>query len=90
MTEHDTWDVRQLCIAIIHQAVVDYERAHSYISKYSGDDQHAQRLLEAKQTIDEVERFFRSRYFEQLNPYPLLTGEGIITKLRKKSIEEIV
>lgn len=86
MTANDTWDVRRLSIAIMRQAVADYVRAHSYISKYSGDDQRAQQVSESKRIIDECERFFRSRYFELLNPYPLLTGEDIITKLRDDSI----
>lgn len=86
MTANDTWDVRRLSIAIIRQAVVDYVRARNYISTYSGDDQRVQQVSHSKRTIDECERFFRSRYFELLNPYPLLTGEDIITKLQDDSI----
>lgn len=78
----DTMSVRPLASAIIGRAIEDYRRAHTYIEKHHDNPRFQLRVDTAKQTIDDCERFFRSEYFELINPFPLITGEDILEKLR--------
>ena len=80
-------EIRRLTSAIIGQAIEDYRRAHSCIEKYHGNPRFQLRVNKAKQMIDECERFFRSEYFELINPFPLISGDDIIEKLRLGAFE---
>ena len=83
----DAVEIRRLTSAIIGQAIEDYRRAHSCIEKHHGNPRFQLRVDTAKQTIDECERFFRSEYFELINPFPLISGEDILEKLRVGAFE---
>lgn len=83
----DAVEIRRLTSAIIGQAIEDYRRAHSCIEKYHGNPRFQLRVDTANRTIDECERFFRSEYFELINPFPLISGEDILEKLRLGAFE---
>ena len=83
----DAAEIRRLTSAIIGQAIEDYRRAHSCIEKHRGDPRFQRRVDTANQTIDECERFCRSEYFELINPFPLISGEDILEKLRLGAFE---
>lgn len=83
----DAIEIRRLTSAIIGQAIEDCTRAHNCIKKYHNDPKFQLRVDTAKRTIDECERFFRSEYFELLNPFPLISGEDILEKLRLGAFE---
>ena len=83
----DAVEIRRLTSAIIGQAIEDYRRAHSCIEKHHGNPRFQLRVDTANQTIDECERFFRSEYFELINPFPLISGEDILEKLRLGAFE---
>lgn len=87
MSMEDRLNIRHLTSAIIGQAIEDYRRAHSCIEKHRGDPRFQLRVNKAKQTIDECERFFRSEYFELINPFPLISGDDILEKLRLGAFE---
>jgi len=65
----------RLCQAIIVQAAKDYRTALRNLKKnpHSGG---------AKSTIREIERFFRSQYYESLTD---VDGEYLIRKLREEA-----
>ena len=63
-----------LAQAIILKAVDDYRRARRK-ARYFPDQK------EAQETIREVERFFRSRWFAQLTD---INGEYLIRKLKEE------
>ena len=83
----DAVEIRRLTLAIIGRAIEDYRRAHRCIEKHRGDSRFQLQVDAANQTIDECERFFRSEYFELINPFPLISGEDIIEKLRLGAFE---
>ena len=65
----------ELANAIILQAVKDYRRALKLLSR----NPHSHSALAA---VNEMERFFRSEWYETLTP---VNGEMLIRKLREEA-----
>ncbi len=63
-----------LANAIILQAVKDYRRALKALQRNPGN-------ISAEDTVEEVERFFRSQWYERLTD---VDGEYLIRKLKQE------
>lgn len=55
----DARATRKLCALIVLRAAMDYRQARKKNDRY---------------TLEETERFFRSEWFEMINPIPELSG----------------
>ena len=67
----------RLANAIVLQAVMDYRRALRKLRKDSKDE-------EAVKTIVQVEKFFRSGWYQLLTS---IDGEFLLNKLREEALE---
>ena len=64
----DASETRRLCALIVLRAAMDYRRA------WKRNDRRA---------LAETERFFRSGWFEMINPIPELSGEEMMKRIRE-------
>lgn len=83
----DRLNIRNLTSAIIVQACEDYVRAHRYIRKHEKDDAYQKKVDAARRVISDCECFFRSEYFEMINPFPQIHGEDMIETCRTGAFE---
>ena len=84
----DRLNIRHLTSAIIIRAGKDCVRAYRYIRKHEKNDAYQKEVEGARWVISDCERFFRSEYFEMINPFPLIHGEDIIERCRAGAFKE--
>lgn len=78
MGKNDPWV--NLAIGIIKNAIMDYEIAKNTIKREGWRGENSLKILNAKKTINDVERFFNSQWFVQLTK---ADGPSMLEQIKK-------
>ena len=82
----DELGVRRLRAAIIIQAAVDYRNAVRFFARH-GRRINCTKAARMDRQWKECERFFRSEWFDALNPMKHMSGEEMLTYLQTHAID---